>query len=129
MSFTLTLLAWSTTLIAGYVLIQSLAYQLDVGVTHGAGPRDNERPLGKMAGRSRRALDNLGQTYAVFVALSLALELSGRADGLSFWGGQLYFWARWVYLPSYLIGVPYVRSLCWLVSVLGLALMFFAVVI
>uniref|UniRef100_UPI0038995BBE MAPEG family protein n=1 Tax=Devosia algicola TaxID=3026418 RepID=UPI0038995BBE len=56
-------------------------------------------------------------------------SLSGRAGPLSLWGGQLYFWARWVYLPSYLIGVPYVRSACWLVSALGLVLMFFSVVL
>ncbi|WDR01654.1 LysE family transporter [Devosia algicola] len=87
MSFTLSLLAWSTTLVGAYVLVQSIAYQFDVGVTHGAGPRDTDRPPGKVAGRARRALANLGETYAVFVALSLVVEPVGARGTAQFVGG------------------------------------------
>jgi uncharacterized MAPEG superfamily protein len=31
--------------------------------------------------------------------------------------------ARVVYIPLYLAGVSYLRTLCWLVSIVGLALM------
>jgi len=34
--------------------------------------------------------------------------------------------ARIVYIPLYLKGIPYVRSLVWLVSLVGLALMMIA---
>ena len=34
-------------------------------------------------------------------------------------GAQLYFWARVVYVPLYLAGIPYLRSLAWAVSVAG----------
>ena len=63
----------------------------------------------------------------MFVALAVATELSGRSDGLTQWGAQLYFWARWAYLPLYLAGVQYLRSLVWLVAAAGLMLMFFGV--
>ena len=49
------------------------------------------------------------------------------ADALTAWGMQLYFWSRWVYLPLYVFGVKQIRSLVWLVSALGLTLMFAAV--
>ncbi|MEO5808039.1 MAPEG family protein [Devosia sp.] len=123
----LTLLVWSTTLFAGYIGAQSLLYRFDYGVGYAATARDGERPPEKYAGRAARALRNLLETYAVFVALALAAELANRADGLTFWGGQLYFWARWVYLPLYVGGVPYVRSGVWCVSALGLVLMFLGV--
>jgi uncharacterized MAPEG superfamily protein len=126
-SVELTLLVWSAVLVGAYLGFQSIAYRFDYGIAHGAGPRDNERPPGKWAGRGERALRNLLETYAVFVMLALVTEITGRSDGLTQWGAQLYFWARWVYLPLYVFGVPYVRSYVWLVSGLGLALMFFGV--
>ncbi len=128
MSFELTMLVWSTTLLGAYLGAQSILYRLDYGIVHGATARDNERSPGVLAGRAERALRNLLETYAVFVALVLATELSGRSDSLTVWGIHLYFWARWVYLPLYIGGVPYMRSLVWCVSGLGLALMFFGVV-
>ena len=36
---------------------------------------------------------------------------------------QLYFWARLVYVPLYAAGIPYVRSLVWVVSLLGIVLL------
>jgi uncharacterized MAPEG superfamily protein len=35
-------------------------------------------------------------------------------------GTELYFWARLVYLPVYIIGIPYLRTLVWAVSFFGL---------
>jgi uncharacterized MAPEG superfamily protein len=32
---------------------------------------------------------------------------------MTIWGSQLYFWARVVYLPLYVVGVVLVRSLVW----------------
>jgi uncharacterized MAPEG superfamily protein len=42
-------------------------------------------------------------------------------------GAHLYFWARWAYLPLYILAVPQIRSLVWLISAIGLMLMFFGV--
>jgi uncharacterized MAPEG superfamily protein len=127
MSLEITLLVWSAVLAGGYIGVQSVLYWMDYGGSHGAGPRDNDRAPGLWAGRGERALRNFCETYPVFVALAVVVGFGGRADGLTQWGSQLYFWARWVYLPLYIFGVPYMRSLVWLVSALGLALMFFGV--
>jgi uncharacterized MAPEG superfamily protein len=35
-------------------------------------------------------------------------------------GAELYFWARVAYLPIYIIGIPYVRTLVYAVSIWGL---------
>lgn len=127
MSYELTLLVWSTALVAVYVSTQAILYRLDYGFAHAATPRDRERRPGILAERGARALRNLLETYGAFVALAVAIEMSGKANGLTFWGGQLYFWARWVYLPLYIAGVPYWRSFIWSVGALGLTLMFFGV--
>jgi uncharacterized MAPEG superfamily protein len=33
---------------------------------------------------------------------------------------QLYFWARLLYLPIYIVGIPYVRTVVWAVALWGL---------
>ncbi len=127
MSIELTLLIWSTTLFGLYVGAQSVLYRMQHGVIHAASARDNDGPPSPMSGRAERALRNLIETYGVFVALAVATELGGRSDALTVWGAQLYFWARIVYLPLYLIGIQFIRSLVWLVSAIGLMLMFVGV--
>ena len=37
-------------------------------------------------------------------------------------GAGLFFWARVAYIPIYLIGVAYLRTAVWLVSVVGLGM-------
>jgi uncharacterized MAPEG superfamily protein len=37
-------------------------------------------------------------------------------------GAELYFWARVIYLPVYIVGIPYLRTLVWFVSVVGLVM-------
>lgn len=127
MSTELTFLIWSAALAFAYVLVQSTAYRLDYGLLHAGSQRDNERAPNKWAGRGNRALRNFLETYGVFIALAVATELSGRSDGLTQWGTQIWFWARWVYIPAYFIDVPFVRSGVWTVSMLGLILLFVGV--
>ena len=127
MSVELTLLIWSTALAGAYLGVQLTLYRLDYGIEHANSQRDHERPPNKWTVRGQRALSNFLETYGVFVALAVAIELSGRSDGLTQWGAHVWFWARWAYLPAYFIDVPQLRSLIWTVSALGLALMFFGV--
>ena len=39
-------------------------------------------------------------------------------------GAQLFFWARLVYAVVYLIGIPWLRTGVWTVSVIGMILIF-----
>jgi uncharacterized MAPEG superfamily protein len=128
-SVELSLLVWSTTLFAAYIGVQSLLYRLQHGMVFSASARDDEPPPDKWNARAEKALRNLIETYAVFVVLCVATELGGRSNGLTQWGAHLYFWSRWVYLPLYLFGVPYLRSLVWTVAAGGLVLMFFGLVL
>jgi uncharacterized MAPEG superfamily protein len=127
MSMELTLLVWSAALALAYVIVQSTLYRLDYGIAFAGSQRDGEREPNKWAARGNRALRNFLETYGVFIALAVATELSGRSDGLTQWGSQIWFWARWAYIPAYFIEVPFARSAIWTVSMLGLFLLFVGV--
>jgi uncharacterized MAPEG superfamily protein len=71
-------------------------------------------------GRATRALANYVENFAPFAALDLALFVTHHADG---WGPTVWVLARVVYIPLYLFGVPYARSLAWFVSLIGLIMM------
>lgn len=130
MSYMLTLLAWSPALFALYMGIQATLYRLEHGVEFAATGRDNE-PEAKSPylQRAEKALRNFLETYGVFIALAVAAELSHRAGGPVLWGAGLYFAARLVYLPLYLLGIKYLRSLVWIVSAIGLAMMFVGILL
>lgn len=120
----LTLLGWSVVLLVVAIMLQGQLATRELGVGWNAGPRDGDQhPKGALAGRAQRALDNFKESYPAFIALALALAVSGRTGGLGATGALLWFVARIVYHPLYLFGVPYIRSLVWVASMFGLLLM------
>ena len=127
MSVELTLLIWSAALAAAYLGVQSTLYRIDYGVKHANTQRDHERPPNKWTMRGQRALSNFLETYAVFIALAVATEFTGRSDGLTQWGAVIWLAARCAYLPAYFIDIPQMRSLIWTVSLGGLVAMFIGV--
>ena len=127
MSVELTLLIWSAALAFAYLVVQSTAYRLDYGVAFAGTQRDNERAPNKWTARGNKALRNFLETYAIFIALAVATEISGRSDGLTQWGVQIWFWARWAYLPGYFIDIPFLRSGIWTISMIGLSMLFIGV--
>ena len=78
---------------------------------------------GLACGRATRALGNYVENYGPFIALALALIATGQGGGWGAVGATIWILARIVYLPIYLIGVIYVRTALWAISVIGLVMM------
>lgn len=92
-----------------------------------AGPRDTPMPLGGVAARLDRAFRNFAETFPFFAAAVLACAVAGKLGSeLTVWGATLYVVARALYAPIYASGVPMVRTLVWLVSMVGLAMVLVA---
>lgn len=91
------------------------------GTRWNMGPRDADMPpLDPLAGRFQRAQANLFETLPLFIGALLGAAAVGHIGWKTAVGAQLYFWGRVVYLPLYAAGVPVVRSIVWGISLLGL---------
>jgi uncharacterized MAPEG superfamily protein len=124
MGIELQMLAWSVALGLVQIALAAMASMRVRGLGWIVSPRDEPgAPLIGVAGRLERARGNFLETFALFAALVLAVVALGRQDAMSALGAQLYFWARLVYVPLYAAGIPYVRSLVWVVSMLGIVLL------
>ncbi|WP_137389132.1 MAPEG family protein [Rhodoligotrophos defluvii] len=127
MSTELQLLAWTVVLGLAQLVLATMAARRQDSLEWAMGPRDTPQPpLTGIAGRLARAQANFMETFPFFAAAVLIVAVSARSNALTYWGAQLYFWARLVYLPVYAAGIPYVRSVIWGVSIAGLVLILYA---
>lgn len=84
-----------------------------------AGPRDDPMPITGVAARLDRAFWNFMETFPFFAAAVLAAVLAGKTGTLTLWGAALYVIARALYVPLYASGIPRIRTLVWVVSLVG----------
>lgn len=119
----LKVLGWSIVLGLVYVMFATTLSTLQRGLGWNASNRDGDVvPLTGAAARADRASRNFLETFGFFAAAVLAVVLAQRSNAHTVLGVQLYFWARVVYLPVYAIGIPYLRTLVWTVSVVGIVM-------
>jgi uncharacterized MAPEG superfamily protein len=123
MTTELTYLALTLILALVQIFLPAGARTVEFGSKWNAGPRDQTPAATKpLTGRLERAQANLFETLPLFIGAVLIAHVIGAAGPLTLWGTALYFWARVVYVPLYAFGVPYVRSLVWVVSLAGLVM-------
>lgn len=121
MTIELTLLGCTLLLAVFQILLASTFRTLETGAAYNGGPRDSDGPpMGKMTGRLKRAQNNLLETLPLFIAAVLMVSVLGRESSMSSYGVWTYFIARIVYIPMYASGIPRIRSLVWLISMVGL---------
>jgi uncharacterized MAPEG superfamily protein len=120
----LTLLVWAVALTLVQSVIAVLGAQMQVGLPALAGNRENLPPITGWAGRAARAHRNMLENLVLFAALVLVAHAAGKANGTTALGSELFFWARLVYVPVFVIGIPWVRTGVWAVSVVGLVIIF-----
>lgn len=119
----------SVVLLLVHLAVQSFTFKAQVGNRYTVGARDEGLQPTGLAGRAARAYANYRETFPAFATLALAVEILGTADWWTGLGAALYFWCRVAYLPAYLAGVVWVRSLIWKVSGIGLAIMLWRLVV
>jgi uncharacterized MAPEG superfamily protein len=118
------LLLWAVALTVVQMLIAVSGATLQVGLPKLASNRDNMPPLTGWVGRADRAHHNMLESLTLFAALVLLVAVTGKSNPTTVLGAQLFFWARVAYAIVYLIGIPWLRTGVWFVSIVGLLLIF-----
>ena len=72
-----------------------------------------------IAGRADRAAKNNLENLVLFIAAFVAARASGAAPEKILPGAHLFVWGRCAYVAVYVLGIPYLRTAIWLLSVLG----------
>ena len=120
----LTCLELSVVLWLVHVLVQATAGNLELPFGYLFTSRDKPAAArGLLFGRATRALANYVENFTPFVALALALIVTQRTGGSGALGATIWILARIVYIPVYLFGIMYVRTLVWGISIVGLVMM------
>lgn len=114
-----TLLAWLMIMTA--TVLRTKIWTLK-GLTLAFGNREATPPPTSIAGRTERAAANMLVNLTLFAALLLAVHAANVGDPRIETGAALFFWARLVYFPVYVVGLIYLRTAVWLVSIVGLGL-------
>ena len=120
----LALLVWAVLLTFAQMLVAVMGATLQVGLPALAGNREGLASCTGWAGRAARAHHNMLENLVLFAALALVAVAVGRTNSTTLLGAQLFFWARLAYALVYLAGIPWLRTALWVVSVVGLALIF-----
>ena len=125
-NFELQMLGFSVVLGLVHIVAAAHSARIERNARRTESPYQPVTPLHSTAGRLARALENFSETFPLFAALVLAVIIAGKGGQLSAWGAGLYFGARALYLPLYVLGLSLIRSLVWYVAVLGIVLLVFA---
>ena len=119
----LTILAWGAVLLFVHIFAAVQAKTRQYGTKWNMGARDEALPPpSPVVGRLERARDNFLETLPIAIIALLGVVVAGKTSSTTALGGWLWLGARVVYLPLYGFGVPKVRTLVWMVSIIGLIL-------
>lgn len=112
-----------------HVLLAATLITASRGAQWNMGNRDGEpAPLPVHAARAKRACSNFLETFGFFAAAVVCAIAISRDGSQAVLGAQIYFWARVIYLPVYVVGIPVMRSLVWVVSLVGLLMVVMAII-
>ncbi len=124
MSIELRLLAYSIALLLVMVAIQGASGIRAQGLVPMAGNRDHLKEPSVFQARSKRAVDNLREGLWLFAPLVLIAALTQISNDWTALGARLFFYGRIAHGITYLVGIPFARTLAWAVALAGCILIF-----
>lgn len=119
----LLILGWGAVLLLVHILLAGHFKTRQYGTRWNVGARDELLPpLGTIPARLARAQANFAETFPIAIVALIGVVVAGRTSAWTALGGWIWLAARVIYLPLYWAGVPVVRTLAYLASMIGLAL-------
>lgn len=123
MSTELVALTWGCVLAIVHIFAAVRVKTRQYGTAWNMGARDEDLPPPQpIVGRLARAQANYFETFPIFAAAVLIVEAAALGDRWTALGALIWLAARVAYLPVYALGIAKVRTLIFLVSIAGIAL-------
>ena len=117
------ILAWGAVLLLAHVFAAAHVKTRQYGAQWNMGARDESLPpMAPLTGRLVRAQANYQETFPIAIAALLGVVVAGRTSEWTALGGWIWLGARVLYLPVYGLGIPKIRTLIFLVSLVGLGM-------
>lgn len=117
------ILAWGMVLLLVHIFAAAHVKTKQYGTNWNMGARDeNLPPMNPIAGRLSRAQANFQETLPIAIVALLGVVLAERTSDWTAIGGWIWLGARVAYLPIYGLGIPKIRTLFFLVSLIGLGM-------
>jgi uncharacterized MAPEG superfamily protein len=85
--------------------------------------------IGGWTGRAQRAHGNMLENLILFAILVFAAKVAGVSNAVTLLGAQILFWGRVAHAILYIAGIPWARTGAWAVSIVGLILIFWQLVL
>jgi uncharacterized MAPEG superfamily protein len=121
MSLSTTILLVLALYFAQLFLQETSRYKCDLGGI--VGNRDQPPEPSIVAARLNRAKNNMLEALPIFLGLAFLALVRGSHSVMVERAASIFLFARVAYVPAYVSGVPWLRSLTWLASVASLAVM------
>jgi uncharacterized MAPEG superfamily protein len=118
----LTLLVWAVVLAFLQIVVAAVGTNTQVPLSVLAGNREGMPEATGWAGRAARAHRNMMESLPLFAALVLIAHVAGRVNGTAILGEQIFVWARLAHAAIYTVGLPWIRTVAWAVSVVGMGM-------
>jgi uncharacterized MAPEG superfamily protein len=116
-------LAWGAVLLLANIFLAGHLKTQQYGADWNIGARDAPMPpLNPHAARVKRAQDNLLETFPIAVVALFGVVLTGRTSEVTTIGAWIWLAARVIYLPIYWLGIKGIRTVVFLISLVGLVM-------
>jgi uncharacterized MAPEG superfamily protein len=122
MTADLTLLVWAVILTIVQLLVALLGAMTQFSLPALVGNREPACEGRGWVGRAQRAHRNMLENLPLFAILVLVAHAAGKENATTLLGAQLFLYARAAYAVIYYAGIPWLRTVAWGVSVLGMVL-------
>ena len=122
------LLVWAVLLTVVQAVVAVQGAMMQVGLASLMGNREGMPDIRGWGGRAARAHRNMLENLVLFAALVLAAAIAGKTNDMTLLGAQIFLYARIAYALVYIVGLPWIRTAVWAVSIVGLAMIFLQLV-
>ena len=123
MAIELRILTFGALLLVVHIFTATRFKTMQYGRKWNVGARDEALPPpNSITGRTMRAQANFEETFPIAIVALLGVVLANRTSASTALGGWIWLGARIVYLPLYAFGIPVIRTVVFVISMVGLAL-------